>query len=84
MDRIPGGEGSLIGGGGSVVGLGSDIAGSLRVPSHFCGISTIKPTARRVAMKGIVAPFPPLVGGEDLRDYIEIKFNLCINLKYGK
>jgi len=55
-------EGALIGGGGSFLGLGSDIAGSLRVPSHFCGIATVKPTSRRTTGKGIIPPFPPIPG----------------------
>jgi fatty acid amide hydrolase len=45
-----GGEASLIAAGGSPLGLGADIGGSIRVPSHFCGIAGIKPTSRRLAM----------------------------------
>ena len=41
-----------MGGGGSVLGVGSDFGGSLRVPAHFTGICTIKPTAERVSNKG--------------------------------
>lgn len=51
LDRTPGGssggEGAIITAGGSALGLGGDIGGSLRVPAHFCGISTLKPTERR-------------------------------------
>jgi fatty acid amide hydrolase len=46
-----GGEGAIISAGGSALGLGSDIGGSLRVPAHFCGIATIKPTAFRLTGK---------------------------------
>ncbi len=53
LDRTPGGssggEGAIIASGGSFFGLGSDIGGSLRVPSHFCGIATIKPTSPRLS-----------------------------------
>ena len=40
-----GGEGSIVAAGGSAMGLGGDIGGSLRVPAHFCGITTLKPTS---------------------------------------
>lgn len=51
-----GGEGALVGGGGSILGLGSDIAGSIRVPSSFCGLCGFKPTAARLSFKGIGTP----------------------------
>ncbi|XP_069498367.1 vitamin D3 hydroxylase-associated protein-like [Ambystoma mexicanum] len=51
-----GGEGALLAGGGSILGFGSDIAGSIRVPSSFCGICGIKPTGYRLSLGGIAAP----------------------------
>jgi fatty acid amide hydrolase len=52
LDRVPGGssggEGAIIAAGGSPFGMGADIGGSLRVPAHFCGITTIKPTTLRL------------------------------------
>ncbi|XP_078527814.1 vitamin D3 hydroxylase-associated protein-like isoform X2 [Lissotriton helveticus] len=51
-----GGEGALIGGGGSILGFGSDIAGSIRVPSSFCGLCGLKPTLARLSVKGIGSP----------------------------
>src|SRR5580698_4886966 len=51
-----GGEAALIAAGGSPLGLGSDAAGSVRLPAHYCGISTIKPTSGRLARTGHVPP----------------------------
>ena len=43
-----GGEAAIIAAGGSPLGLGNDMAGSIRIPTHFCGIAGIKPTSGRV------------------------------------
>jgi fatty acid amide hydrolase 2 len=47
-----GGEGAIIGSGASVCGIGSDIGGSIRLPSHFCGIWGHKPSAGLVPNSG--------------------------------
>lgn len=55
-DRTPGGssggEAAILAAGGSCLGLGSDIGGSLRVPAHFSGVHTLKPTQGRLTLRG--------------------------------
>jgi fatty acid amide hydrolase len=43
-----GGEGAIIAAHGSPLGLGGDLGGSIRVPSHFCGLYGLKPTSGRL------------------------------------
>jgi amidase len=47
-----GGSAAAIAAGLSALELGSDAAGSLRVPTHFCGALTIRPTETRVSGRG--------------------------------
>ena len=49
-----GGEAAAIASGMSPCGLGSDSGGSLRMPAHFCGIATLKPTAGRIPISGVL------------------------------
>jgi amidase len=51
-----GGEAALIAACGSPFGLGSDAAGSVRLPAHFCGIASVKPTSGRLPRTGHVPP----------------------------
>ena len=51
-----GGEAALIAACGSPFGLGSDAAGSVRLPAHFCGIASLKPTSGRLPRTGHVPP----------------------------
>jgi len=56
LERAPGGssggEAAIIAAGGSPLGLGSDAAGSIREPSHACGIHGLKPTSGRLSVTG--------------------------------
>ncbi len=61
LERTPGGS---TGGGAAALAagighltLGSDIGGSIRIPSHFCGIYGHKPTLELVSTIGHVPPF---------------------------
>ncbi len=47
-----GGEAAAIAAGLSPLGLGSDSGGSLRLPAHYCGVATLKPTTGRVPNTG--------------------------------
>jgi Asp-tRNA(Asn)/Glu-tRNA(Gln) amidotransferase A subunit family amidase len=54
-----GGEAVAIATGMSPGGLGSDLAGSIRIPAHFCGIAGLKPGTGRVPGE---LQFPPSSG----------------------
>src|SRR6516162_7702073 len=63
LDYTPGGssggESAAIAAGMSAGGLGSDSGGSVRVPAHFTGICSLKPTPGRIPGMGHL---PPCVG----------------------
>jgi amidase len=63
LERSPGGssggESAAIAAGLSAAGLGSDSGGSVRVPAHFTGICSLKPTPGRVPGR---SHLPPCVG----------------------
>jgi Asp-tRNA(Asn)/Glu-tRNA(Gln) amidotransferase A subunit family amidase len=54
-----GGEAAAIATCMSPGGIGSDLAGSVRIPAHFCGVAGLKPTVGRVPGEG---QFPPAAG----------------------
>jgi len=63
LNRSPGGssggESAAIAACMSAAGLGSDSGGSVRVPAHFTGICSLKPTPGRIPGRGHL---PPCVG----------------------
>ncbi|BGP29156.1 hypothetical protein JCM10296v2_000894 [Rhodotorula toruloides] len=48
-----GGEGALLALKGSIIGVGTDYGGSIRVPSHCCGLYGLRPTTRRLPYAGV-------------------------------
>ncbi len=51
-----GGAAAIVSAGGSPFDIGTDTGGSIRLPSHFCGITGIKPTSGRVPRTGHAIP----------------------------
>jgi amidase len=62
LDRTPGGSSggacAAVAAGLTPLDIGSDLAGSIRIPSHFCGVYGLKPTARRVSVAGHIPDLP--------------------------
>jgi aspartyl-tRNA(Asn)/glutamyl-tRNA(Gln) amidotransferase subunit A len=50
-----GGSGAAIAGGLAAATLGTDTAGSIRIPSCYCGATGLRPSTGRVSMRGVVA-----------------------------
>ncbi|KAK6338919.1 hypothetical protein TWF696_009720 [Orbilia brochopaga] len=83
-----GGESALLAYGGSRIGIGTDVAGSVRVPAHFCGIYTVRAAAGRFpkslnntsmpGQEGVMSIYSPMARTlEDLtyfwRSYFSVK-----------
>jgi amidase len=49
-----GGSAAIVAACGSVFDVGADTGGSLRIPSHYCGITSIRPTVQRIPSSGVV------------------------------
>jgi len=70
LSRTPGGS---TGGGAAALAagfgfleIGSDIGGSIRIPSHFCGLFGHKPTLDIVPLAGHIPPPPGILSPSDL------------------
>ena len=70
LSRTPGGS---TGGGAAALAagfgfleIGSDIGGSIRIPSHFCGLFGHKPTLDIVPLAGHIPPPPGVLGEPEL------------------
>jgi amidase len=65
LERTPGGStgggAAAVAAGLSFLSLGSDIGGSIRIPSHFCGLYGHKPTLNVIPLRGHIPP-PPGTG----------------------
>ncbi|MEP7210598.1 MAG: amidase family protein [Alphaproteobacteria bacterium] len=70
LNRTPGGSSggaaAALAAGMTSLEVGSDIGGSLRLPAHFCGVATLKPTYGRVPIIGHVPPAPGSLSVRDL------------------
>jgi amidase len=51
-----GGSAANLAVGGASLEIGSDTGGSLRVPTHYCGVAAIRPTSGRVPRAGHILP----------------------------
>ncbi|HET7560537.1 MAG TPA: amidase family protein, partial [Limnochordia bacterium] len=51
-----GGAAAAVAAGMTPLEIGSDLAGSIRLPAHFCGVYALKPTEHRVPVTGFFRP----------------------------
>jgi amidase len=66
LDRTPGGSSggaaAALAAGLTPIEVGSDLAGSLRLPPHFCGVYGLRATEHRVPTTGFFRPLPGVPG----------------------
>jgi amidase len=61
-----GGAAGAVAAGLTAFELGSDIGGSIRIPSHFCGVFGHKPTYGAVPLRGHIPPPPGMLSQPEL------------------
>jgi amidase len=63
IERTPGGSSggaaAALAAGMTPFEIGTDLAGSIRIPAHFCGLFGLKPTEHRVSLAGLIPGLPP-------------------------
>jgi amidase len=63
VQRTPGGSSggaaAALASGMTPFEIGTDLAGSIRIPAHFCGVFGLKPTENRVSSAGLIPGLPP-------------------------
>lgn len=63
VSRTPGGSSggsaASLAAGFTPLELGADVAGSIRVPSHFCGVAGLRPTEGALPLDGLMPPHQP-------------------------
>jgi amidase len=67
LDRTPGGStgggAAALAAGLTALEIGSDLAGSVRIPAHYCGVYGLKPTEHRVPCTGHIPEVPGTLRG---------------------
>ena len=62
LERTPGGSSggaaAALASGMTPFEMGTDLAGSIRIPAHFCGLFGLKPTEKRVSLAGLIPGLP--------------------------
>jgi amidase len=53
-----GGAAAALAAGMTPFDIGTDLAGSIRIPAHFCGVCGLKPTENRVSLAGLIPGLP--------------------------
>jgi amidase len=70
FDRTPGGSSggaaAALAAGLTALEFGSDLAGSIRIPAHFCGLFGHKPSSGLVSMRGHIPGPPGTIAEPDL------------------